>query len=85
VPSAIRSARGTTLAATRGAAPPLRVLRRLKSEAVIDALGQKIVSGLLRPGELLPTEAELSLGLGLSRPSLREALRSLAGKGLVAD
>ena len=57
--------------------------RRFKSQSVIDALGQKIISGKLAPGEILPTEAELSRRLGISRPSLREGLRALALKGLV--
>ncbi len=57
--------------------------RRLKSEHVVDALGFRIVSGALQSGELLPTEAALSLQLGISRPSLREGLRALAQKGLV--
>jgi DNA-binding FadR family transcriptional regulator len=57
--------------------------RRFKSQSVIDALGQKIISGKLAPGEILPTEAELSRRHGISRPSLREGLRALALKGLV--
>ena len=62
---------------TRAPAP------RRKSESVVDAIGQKIVSGKLAPGEILPTETELSRRHGISRPSLREGLRALAQKGLV--
>jgi len=57
--------------------------RLLKSAQVVDLLGFRIVSGALAPGALLPTEAELSTQLGISRPSLREGLRALAQKGLV--
>lgn len=57
--------------------------RRIKSEGVIDKLGFEIVSGKRVPGDLLPTEADLSRSLGISRPSLREGLRALAQKGLV--
>jgi DNA-binding FadR family transcriptional regulator len=57
--------------------------RRIKSESVVDVLGRKIVSGKLPPGEILPTEVELSRRLGISRPSLREGLRALAITGLV--
>ncbi|MEO8305497.1 MAG: FadR/GntR family transcriptional regulator [Betaproteobacteria bacterium] len=57
--------------------------RTLKSTKVVDMLGFRIVSGELPAGALLPTEAELSTQLGISRPSLREGLRALAGKGLV--
>lgn len=64
-------------------AAPISPGRRFKSEDVIDALGMKIVSGELAPGALLPTETRLAQSLGLSRPSLREALRALARKGLV--
>ena len=49
----------------------------------MDTLGLRIVSGQLHSGDLLPTEAELSAQLGISRPSLREGLRALAQKGLV--
>jgi len=62
---------------------PISHRRRFKSEDVIDALGMKIVSGELGAGALLPTETALAQSLGLSRPSLREALRALARKGLV--
>jgi len=57
--------------------------RTLKSTKVVDVLGFRIVSGELPAGALLPTEAELSVQLGISRPSLREGLRTLAHKGLV--
>jgi GntR family galactonate operon transcriptional repressor len=57
--------------------------RTLKSAKVVDVLGFRIVSGELPAGALLPTEADLSVQLGISRPSLREGLRTLALKGLV--
>ena len=44
-------------------------------------LGARIVGGALTPGDLLPTEAELSREMGISRPSLREGLRALAAQG----
>ena len=37
-----------------------------------------IVSGELRPGDRLPREKELSERLGLSRSSLREAIKALS-------
>jgi DNA-binding FadR family transcriptional regulator len=84
VPSATRPIRRVIPLTKRGTAKLSRTPeRRLKSDDVIDALGLKIVSGELAPGDLLPTEAELSHRLGLSRPSLREGLRALALKGLV--
>lgn len=64
----------------RASAAPARLL---KSAQVVDMLGARIVSGALSPGTLLPTEADLSTQLGISRASLREGLRALAQKGLV--
>ena len=50
---------------------------------VTGTLAKRILSGALAPGDRLPTEAELSALLGVSRTALREALRTLAAKGLV--
>lgn len=44
----------------------------------IEAIKQMITDGELRPGDRLPREAELAERLGLSRNSLREAVRALA-------
>jgi GntR family galactonate operon transcriptional repressor len=57
--------------------------RRPKWHAVCDALGQDIIAGKRRPGELLPIEADLARKFRVSRPSLREGLRALAAKGLI--
>jgi DNA-binding FadR family transcriptional regulator len=50
---------------------------------LVHALGSRIVSGRLRPGEALPTEAELEVELGSGRSAGREALKVLTAKGLV--
>jgi GntR family galactonate operon transcriptional repressor len=50
---------------------------------VIDALGQDIVGGRYQPGDLLPKESELTQEYGVSRTSVREAMKVLAAKGLV--
>ena len=50
---------------------------------VIDGVGLQIIGGLYAPGQLLPREAELSEEYGVSRTSVREAMRVLAAKGLV--
>ena len=44
----------------------------------IDSIRQMISSGALRPGDQLPPEQELADQLGVSRGSLREAVRALS-------
>ncbi|AKN73478.1 GntR family transcriptional regulator [Streptomyces sp. PBH53] len=44
----------------------------------IEKIKGMIVSGALRPGDRLPKESELAAELGLSRNSLREAVRALS-------
>jgi GntR family transcriptional repressor for pyruvate dehydrogenase complex len=56
--------------------------RRL-SEAIIRQLQDLIAEGRLKPGERLPAERELAEQLGVSRTSVREALRGLETRGLV--
>jgi GntR family transcriptional regulator, transcriptional repressor for pyruvate dehydrogenase complex len=48
------------------------------TDAAIDKIKQMILSGELAPGSRLPKEADLADRLGLSRNSLREAVRALA-------
>jgi GntR family transcriptional repressor for pyruvate dehydrogenase complex len=53
------------------------------SDAVAASLERRILEGSLRPGDRLPPERELASELGVSRPSLREAIQKLASKGMV--
>ncbi|MEC3859724.1 FCD domain-containing protein [Mesobacterium sp. TK19101] len=53
------------------------------SSAVTHQIEKLILRGILRPGERLPAERELSERLGVSRPSLREAIAELQAKGLL--
>jgi len=48
------------------------------TDEAIDRIKNMITSGELRPGDRLPKEADLADRLGLSRNSLREAVRALA-------
>jgi DNA-binding FadR family transcriptional regulator len=48
------------------------------TDEAIAKIKEMIVSGTLRPGDRLPKESELAAGLGLSRNSLREAVRALS-------
>ncbi|WP_213979832.1 FCD domain-containing protein [Sphingomonas sp. dw_22] len=52
-------------------------------ERVIDYLRDHVASERLRPGAKLPSETTISLTLGVSRPVVREAMRTLAATGLV--
>ncbi|WP_206504904.1 FadR/GntR family transcriptional regulator [Streptomyces chrestomyceticus] len=48
------------------------------TDEAIEKIKAMIVSGALRPGDRLPKESELAADLGLSRNSLREAVRALS-------
>ncbi|GLY74062.1 FadR/GntR family transcriptional regulator [Actinoallomurus iriomotensis] len=48
------------------------------TDEAIEKIKGMIVSGELRPGDRLPKEADLAAQLGLSRNSLREAVRALS-------
>lgn len=54
------------------------------STSVIKQIELLILRGVLRPGERLPAERELSDKLGVSRPSLREAIAELQERGLLS-
>ncbi|MEV4620366.1 FadR/GntR family transcriptional regulator [Asanoa sp. NPDC049573] len=48
------------------------------TDEAIDKIKEMIVSGALGPGDRLPKEADLAERLGLSRNSLREAVKALS-------
>ncbi|MHA6765383.1 FadR/GntR family transcriptional regulator [Streptacidiphilus sp. PAMC 29251] len=48
------------------------------TDEAIEKIKGMIVSGVLLPGDKLPKESELAAQLGLSRSSLREAVRALS-------
>lgn len=53
------------------------------SAAVVRQIEQLILRGILRPGERLPSERELAERMGVSRPSLRDAVGTLQDTGLL--
>ena len=65
---------------------PFRLVTPEKiSVAVTKQIEQLILRGILRPGERLPSERELSDRLDVSRPSLRDALSDLQERGLLVS
>jgi GntR family transcriptional repressor for pyruvate dehydrogenase complex len=54
------------------------------AQPVVRQIELMILRGILTPGERLPSERELSERMGVSRPSLREAVAELDGKGLLS-
>ncbi|MBC9730271.1 FadR/GntR family transcriptional regulator [Streptomyces sp. TRM68367] len=59
--------------------------RRLSAEEVAEALRARIRAGDLRPGDRLPTQAELAEEFGVERGTVRQALRALQGDGLLSN
>ncbi|HRK69871.1 MAG TPA: FCD domain-containing protein [Hyphomonas sp.] len=55
------------------------------SHSVVRQIELLILRGILQPGERLPSERELSERLGVSRPSLREAVAELQQRGLLVS
>lgn len=56
---------------------------RLAFQQVADQLRELIIQGELPPGARLPSEAELGAQFGVSRSTVREALRMLASQHLI--
>jgi DNA-binding FadR family transcriptional regulator len=53
------------------------------SSQVARIIGTKIVGGEYRPGDTLPIEGDLCTQYGVSRTTVREAIKHLAGKRLI--
>ena len=64
----------------------LRPVRPLNAfEDTVERLLQTIRLGVLQPGESLPPERELAARLGVSRDTVREAIKSLAEAGYLVS
>ncbi len=57
--------------------------RRSAVDTVIDRFKQLLMSGALRSGDRIPSETELSISFQTSRSSVREAVKTLAGFGVL--
>jgi len=68
--------------ATDGQAATGRNSSRLH-DLLAQKLAEEIISGHRLPGDVLPTELDMSISLGISRTAVREAMRILTAKGLI--
>ena len=74
------SAKGNLLGLFMKSAPLGKV--RL-ADTIADELEMRILDGSLKTGDRLSPERKLALELGVSRPSLREAMQKMVSKGLL--
>jgi len=65
--------------------PFQRIETEKLSQSVVRQIELLILQGILRPGERLPSERELSDRMGVSRPSLRDAVADLQERGLIVS
>jgi GntR family transcriptional regulator, transcriptional repressor for pyruvate dehydrogenase complex len=65
--------------------PFQRIETEKLSQSVVRQIELLILQGILRPGERLPSERELSDRMGVSRPSLRDAIAELQERGLLVS
>lgn len=54
-------------------------------EVVLDHIEELVLEGRLHVGDRLPAERDLALQLGVSRPAVREAIRTLEAQGVLAS
>ncbi|RVK09569.1 FadR family transcriptional regulator, partial [Sinorhizobium medicae] len=57
--------------------------KRTSHRLVVDELGQAVVGGEFSVGDTLPGDTDLAARFNVSRTVLREAMKTLAAKGLV--
>lgn len=64
------------------------MLNKISRETLADQAARNLMAYIeaedLKPGRWLPSEHQLAADLGVSRPIIREALKSLEGKGVIA-
>ncbi|BBG03294.1 MULTISPECIES: FadR/GntR family transcriptional regulator [Pseudonocardia] len=60
------------------------ISRQSAHEAIVERIERAVDEGLLRPGDRLPSERRLMEQFGVSRPTVREAMRVLQATGVVA-
>jgi GntR family transcriptional regulator, transcriptional repressor for pyruvate dehydrogenase complex len=60
---------------------PVRTRRSF--EEALDQIAERITTGELQVGDRLPPEREIAAAMGISRPTLREALKLLTAAGVI--
>lgn len=53
------------------------------AKTAVETLGRRIANDIYAPGAVMPTEVELAQSLGISRTTVRDAIKVLSGKRLV--
>lgn len=53
------------------------------ADQIAEQLRRAMIEGSLRPGDRLPSEPQLAEGFGVSRPTVREAMKILRGQGVL--
>lgn len=61
-----------------------KIVRQKLSDQVLERLREKIESGEIGPGELMPSERDLMEQFGVGRPAVREAMQSMQVMGLIS-
>jgi GntR family transcriptional regulator, transcriptional repressor for pyruvate dehydrogenase complex len=77
----LRTSRNGSTAVQHATFRPIRAARAF--EEIADQIRQQLTQRHLRPGDRLPAERVLASQFGVSRNTLREALRSLENAGLL--
>jgi GntR family transcriptional repressor for pyruvate dehydrogenase complex len=78
-------ARTAAAAAAARAEPPLRLVAQRLSDRLAERLALQVESGVLQPGDRLPTELQLADVHGVSRTVVREAVHQLKSRGLLVS
>src|SRR3979490_423230 len=69
---------------THPAMAELRVVRKARRyEQVAEQIQRLIIRGVLKPGDRLPPERELTRKFGVARSSIRDAIRTLEAMGIL--
>lgn len=67
-----------------GDSTPFEAVRPVRAyQSIVEQVEDRVFRGQLRPGQRLPSEREMTAQFGVSRSTVREALRVLESDGLV--